>query len=60
MPALAYNAAEGMQDSFIAFKLRAQTFSKDDVLSNQLVKFHSKPPRLRFATSRSPVRFTDV
>ena len=49
---------EDSQTLPITFKILAQTFPERDVLSNQLRKFHSKPPRLRFATSRSPVRFT--
>ena len=39
--AFTHNAGEGMQHCLIAFKLRAQTFSKGDVSSNQLVQFHS-------------------
>ena len=58
IPALANNAGESMQDCLIGFELRAQASSKADVLSNQLIELHSKPARLRFATSRSPVRFT--
>ena len=56
--AFTHKTGEGPQPPLIAFKILAQAFPKFDVLSDQLRKFHSKPPRLMFATSRSPVRFT--
>ena len=56
--AFTHKTGEGPQPPLIAFKILAQAFPERDVLSNQLGESHSKPPKLRVATSRSPVRFT--
>src|SRR5215469_18678280 len=48
-----HKTGKGTQTLLIAFKTLAEAFPEGDVFSHQLREFHSKPPKLRFATSRS-------
>src|SRR5436309_3059801 len=53
-----FDAAERLQRTFLGGKAHSHGLFMRHVLSHGVAEFHSKPPRLKSATSRSPARST--
>jgi hypothetical protein len=55
---IAEAATEGLQGALLGLKAHPHRLFMCHILGNRFEEFHSKPPRLNSATSRSPGRST--